>query len=132
MPNATRTFFSRLSAAFAEREVVFARAALVAVSFDRDRHVRIALQPLGLPLQDLLRFRRNVGAVEGEKHAVTGTRLQILLRSRQSASRANAARCPRPGPPGPPGPPGAVSGALLQAASKSTSPPKMPIVLVHI
>src|SRR5438270_8531464 len=40
-----------------------------------------------------------------------------------------------PGPPGPPappgGPPGAVSGVLLQAASNK-SPPKMPIIFVHI
>src|SRR5580704_10297919 len=39
-----------LGTAFAEREVVLARAAFVAVSFDGDRHVRVAPQPIGLPL----------------------------------------------------------------------------------
>ena len=44
------------------------------------------------------------------------------------------AMMPGPGPPtpGPPAAAGGVSGALLQAASSSNSPPKMPMVLVHI
>src|SRR6185312_7289773 len=41
----------RRRAALAEGEVVLARAALVAMTLDRHRHVRIFLQPLGLTLQ---------------------------------------------------------------------------------
>src|SRR5207302_9024433 len=43
--------------------------------------VAIALQPIGLALQDLLRFRADVGAVVGKKDAVAGGRREILLRA---------------------------------------------------
>src|SRR5438105_2081702 len=43
----------RLSTAFAEREVVFAGAALVGVPLDRHGDIGIAPQPLRLALQDL-------------------------------------------------------------------------------
>ena len=127
MPDRDQHVLDRLGAAFAEREIVFARAALVAVAFDRDRDVRIAPQPIGLSRQDLLRLGRDIGAVEGEEHAVAGTRLQILLRSRHDVSRADAAGPARPAR-RPPGRPAPSRGALLQAASSSKSA-KMPISL---
>src|SRR5438874_11770502 len=39
--------FHRLSAAFAERQVVLSRPALVAMSLDRDADIAIATQPVG-------------------------------------------------------------------------------------
>src|SRR5262249_41717954 len=81
----------RLSAAFAEREIVFARAALVAVALDRHCNVWIAAEPFGLSGQDLTRFRADVRTVKGEEDAVAGTRLQILLRPRHDVPRADAA-----------------------------------------
>src|SRR5262249_28748579 len=46
----------RLGAALAERQIVFPRAALVAMTLDRHADIRVAAQPLGLALQDLLRL----------------------------------------------------------------------------
>src|SRR6476619_7658334 len=72
--------FSGLCAALAQGEVVLARASLVAMSFDRDRDIWIAPQPIGLPGKDLLSLGCYVGPVEGEEHTIPGTSFQILLR----------------------------------------------------
>src|SRR5215469_17888382 len=86
----------RLGAPLAEREIVLARAALVAMALDRDCNVRIAPQPIGLSRQGFLRFRCDVGPVEREEHAVAGTRFQILLRSWYSTPRTNPPGAARP------------------------------------
>src|SRR3954469_5438776 len=80
-----------LGAALAEGEIVFARAAFVAMALDRDRDIRIAPQPLRLALQRLLAFRRNIGLVIGKEHAIAGGRGEILLRSRSETRAADAA-----------------------------------------
>src|SRR5207302_4616510 len=92
-----------LLAALAESEIVLARAAFVAMALDRDRHIRIAAQPLGLVLQRLLAFRRNIGLIIGKEHAIAGGRGEILLRSRSETRAADAAgphRAARPACPG--------------------------------
>src|SRR5215469_16851038 len=66
------------------------------MAFDRHGDVRVAPQPVGLPGQDLLRFRRDVRAVEGKEDAVPRTRLEILLRTRDDVPRANAGATRRP------------------------------------
>src|SRR5207248_1035493 len=92
--------FHRLSPAFAERQIVLARASLVAMALDRDADIAIAPQPVGLALQDLLALGRNLGAVIGEEHAVAGRRCQILLRSGTEPRAADPARPARSaGPP---------------------------------
>src|SRR5262250_2842367 len=85
----------RLGAALAKREVVFAGAALVAMSFDRHRDIRIAAQPLRLTAQDLLPLRLDVGLVIVEEDAVAGRRGEILLRARSEARAADAAGAAR-------------------------------------
>src|SRR5262249_3333970 len=75
----------RGGAPLAESEVVLARAALVAVTLDGHRHVRILLQPIGLLLQRLPRLRRDVGLVIGEEDAVAGGLVEVLLRARADA-----------------------------------------------
>src|SRR4029077_14619035 len=52
-----------LSPAFAERQIVLACAALVAMALDCDADIAIALQPVGLALQDLPAFGGNLRAV---------------------------------------------------------------------
>src|SRR5216683_7337728 len=88
--------FHGLSPAFAERQVVFARAALVAMTLDGDADIAEAPQPIGLALQDLLALGGNLGAVIGEEHAVAGGRGQILLRSRPEPRAADPTRPTRP------------------------------------
>src|SRR5713101_1684433 len=90
-PRCDQHVLGRLSAPLAEREVIFARASLVAMAFDRDGDIRVSPQPIGLPRQNLLRLGRDIGPVEGEEHAVAGTRFQILLRSRETTPRADPA-----------------------------------------
>src|SRR5439155_15528193 len=57
-PRCDEHVFCRLGAALAEREIVFARTPLVAMTFDRNRDIRITPQPVGLPGENLPRFRR--------------------------------------------------------------------------
>src|ERR1700737_2328164 len=91
-PGCDEDVFGRLGAALAEREIIFARTPLVAMTLDRDRHIGIASQPIGLAREDLSRFGRDIGSVEGEEHTVAGTCLEILLRSRHNIARADAPR----------------------------------------
>src|ERR1700693_6319464 len=82
----------RLSPTLTQGQIVFARTAFVGMALDGDRDIRIALQPLGLTLQDLLRLGRDVDPVVFEEHAVAGRLRQILLRARPEPRRADAAR----------------------------------------
>src|SRR5271169_7068232 len=96
-PRGDKDVLGGLSAALAEGEIVFARAALVAMTFDRHGDIRITPQPIGLTGQDLLRFRGDIRSVKGEEDAVARARLQILLRTRHDVPRTDAAgtRAPR-------------------------------------
>ncbi len=49
-----------------QRNIVFARAAFVGMAFNRDRVLRILLQPLRLLGQGLLRFGRQIRAIRRE------------------------------------------------------------------
>src|SRR5262249_32327727 len=71
-----------IGAPLAQREVVFARAALVAVTFDRDAILRVLLQPCGLLLQRVLRIRANLVAVVVEEDPIADAHLELLWRSR--------------------------------------------------
>src|SRR6202045_5060052 len=91
--------FHGLGTALAQRQIVFAGAALVAMALDRDRDIRITPQPFGLALQRLLPLRGNIGLVIGEKHAIAGGRGEILLRSRSETRAADTAGPPWPARP---------------------------------
>src|SRR5262249_46088164 len=78
--------------AFAQREIVFARAALVAMALDPNRDVGVTLQPRGLPLQRLLSLGIDIRPVEGEENAVAGGRGEILLRARGERRGADPGR----------------------------------------
>src|SRR6185312_6992561 len=86
-------------AAGAERQVVFARAALVAIAFNENAHVLVAAQPCGLALKNGARFWRQIEAVIAEEDAITDrdaelfrgtrdrTRRRLLLRWRRRSGR---------------------------------------------
>src|SRR5208282_66623 len=78
--------FHRVGAAIAEREVVFARAAVVAMAFDRDFHVLIFLEPGCLALKRLLAFRLDVRLVEVEEDAIADVLDEILARTRRGVA----------------------------------------------
>src|SRR5690349_2493401 len=69
----------RRGAPLAQRDVVLARAALVAVALDGDGNGRELLQPGGLPLQGLAGGVVERGAVVGEVDAVADVDLEVLL-----------------------------------------------------
>src|SRR6185503_20526257 len=70
----------RLGAPRAERDVVFARAALVGVAFDRELAVlRILIEPLRLLVERAARGGRQVGRVRLEEDAVADIDDEILL-----------------------------------------------------
>ncbi len=50
-PERGQVGFDRVGAALAKRDVVFARAAFIAVAFDLHLHARILFQPGGLSLK---------------------------------------------------------------------------------
>ena len=68
-------------AAFAERDVVFARAAFVAMAFERDLGRRILLQPRGLTIERSLRFRAQIGLIKAEEHAIADVDDHVFLRA---------------------------------------------------
>src|SRR5262245_43076239 len=69
----------RLCTAGAERDVVFARAALVGVSFNQENVLRISAQPLRLPLQRANRLLSKLRGISLEEHAVADIDDEILL-----------------------------------------------------
>jgi hypothetical protein len=82
-----------IGAAFAQRDIVIARAALVGVTFQRDADGRVALKPLGLAAQRRLVLRIDIILVEVEEDAVgrhAGD--EIFLRSGNDARAAVIAR----------------------------------------
>src|SRR6516162_4726890 len=96
-PRGDKDVLDRLSAALAESQIIFAGAALIAMTFDRHGDVRVAPQPISLTGQDLLRFRGDIRSVKSEEDAIASACLQILLRSRYDVPRTDAAgtRAPR-------------------------------------
>src|SRR5437660_7592010 len=83
-PRCDEHVFYRLGAALAEREIVFARTPLVAMTLYCNGDIRVTPQPVGLPGQNLSRFGRDIRSIEGEEHTVARTRFEILLRSRNN------------------------------------------------
>jgi hypothetical protein len=75
------------SAALAKGEVVFTRAALVAVAGDHDADRRVGLQPGGLQLQDFLIVGVQTVFVEVKIDALTDVHAEIFQRTRCRASR---------------------------------------------
>src|SRR5581483_3645117 len=71
-----------LSAAGAERDVVFARAAFVRVSFDREGVAIVELQPLGLLVQGRARLRRELRRIGFEEDPVADVDDKVLLTAR--------------------------------------------------
>src|SRR5437773_648570 len=61
------------------------------MALEHHRHIGIALQPCRLAPKDLLAFRRDVGAIVVEEHAVPRGLRQILLRARSDTRRVYAA-----------------------------------------
>src|SRR4029079_10977588 len=80
-----------LRAGGAERDVVFARAALVGVAFDREGVVAVLLQPLRLLVERGARGRREFGGIGFEEDAVADVDDEILL----AAWRGDASRSKR-------------------------------------
>src|SRR5262249_24459228 len=70
-----------LSTAGAPRDGVLARAALGGVALERDRELRVLLQPARLLLQRLLCFRRQIRAVRREVYEVADVHAEIALRT---------------------------------------------------
>src|SRR4051812_44133686 len=103
----------RRGAPLAQRDVVLARAALVAVAFDGDGDGRELLQPGGLPLQGLAGGVVERGAVVSEVDAVADVDLKVLLgaglRLVRELGAGHARVRGRPGPVGP----GRAQGRLL-------------------
>src|SRR5262244_333788 len=69
-----------VGATLAERQVVLARAALVAMALDRDRVLPVLLQPRRLLLERVLRIGADLIAVVVEEHAVADADLELLDR----------------------------------------------------
>jgi hypothetical protein len=57
-------------ATLAERNVVFTRAALVAMAFDRDLEIGVFFKPDGLTVERLVAFGRDFGRVEIKEYAI--------------------------------------------------------------
>jgi hypothetical protein len=78
-----------LCPAGAERDVVFARAALVGVTFDGELAVlAIVVEPLRLLVERCTRLRRELGGIGFEEHAVADIDHEVLL----AAGRRHAGR----------------------------------------
>ncbi len=82
MPREARYERNRLGAARAERDVVFAGAALVGVASDGEGITAVGLQPLRLLVEGRGRLRRQVGPVAFEEHAIADVNDEILLAAR--------------------------------------------------
>src|SRR6185436_20498405 len=78
----------RLGAAGAERDVVFARAALVGMAFDREGVVAVLLQPMRLLVERGARLHRQLSGIGFEEHAVADVNDEVLL----AAGRGDAGR----------------------------------------
>src|SRR5262249_56003320 len=70
-----------LGAPRAKGDVVFARAALVGMTFDGDGVLVVLLQPAGLIAQGLLRLWRQIGAVAGKVYEVPDIHGKIARRA---------------------------------------------------
>src|SRR5215831_1929221 len=79
----------RIGAPLAERQVVFARPALVAVAGDGDGVVRVLLQPFGLTIERLASVFAQARTVEIEEHAIA----DILLEVGDGSGRDGRRRC---------------------------------------
>src|SRR5690606_24146222 len=80
----------RLGAPGAERDVVFARAALVGVAFDDEGVLTVAGQPLRLLVERLAARLRQFGLIRLEEDAVADIDDEVLLAAR-GRSRAGSA-----------------------------------------
>src|SRR5690606_38481706 len=69
--------------ALAESEVVCTRAAFVGMAFDRDRVLRVTLQPLGLLGKRLLRIGADQRRIEIEEDAVADIDREVLSGTRR-------------------------------------------------
>src|SRR5262245_32956837 len=67
----------RVGTPLAERQVVFARTALVAVAGDGDGVVGVLLQPLGLAVERLASVVAQARTVEIEEHAIADILLEV-------------------------------------------------------
>ena len=83
----------RVRAPFAERQVVFARAALVAVTLDSDGVVAILAEPRRLAVQGILCIGTDLIAVVIEEDAIADVNLKILDRAREPPVRAVPPEC---------------------------------------
>src|SRR5207253_4042441 len=79
---------NRLGTAGAERNVVFAGAALVGVAFDREGVIAVLLQPLRLLVERAARLHREFGGIGLEEDAVADVNDEVLL----AAGRGGAGR----------------------------------------
>src|SRR4051812_22926150 len=101
----------RGGAAVAQRQIVFARAALVGVAFDRHADIAVLLEPLGLPVQGRARFGAEIDLIVAEEDAVADIGREVLLGtgttrnigaaihrppSAAGASRTTSAQCSDP------------------------------------
>src|SRR3954449_12735000 len=76
----------RLGPASAQRNVVFARAALVGVAFDREGVIGVLLQPLRLLVERAARLRRELGGIGLEENAVAHVYDEVLLAARRGGA----------------------------------------------
>ena len=81
----------RLGAAGAEREIVFARAALVGVALDHEGVAVVLVEPGRLLVEGRLRGRGKVGLVRVEEHAVADGLVELL----HAAGAGGAVACAR-------------------------------------
>src|SRR5690606_5956097 len=79
------------SAPGAERDVVFARAALVGMAFDQDTIVRIAVEPHGLLVERRHRCRRQRRGIGFEEDPIADGDEEFLLAARRAAPRRKVA-----------------------------------------
>ena len=78
----------------AKGDVVFARTPLVGMAFDRDRVLRILVEPARLPAEDALRLRRQSRAVDLEMNDVADIDGEIASGARRGRCRAGRPRIP--------------------------------------
>ena len=87
MPRETKIGLHGGGAAGAERDVVFARAALVGMALDDEGVVRILLQPLDLAVQRGDGLLGEVGRIDEEEDAVADIDGEVLGAARASPRR---------------------------------------------
>ena len=96
MPRDCEIVARGIGAAVAEREIIFAGAALVGMAFDRHPHVRVAAEPVGLGVERRRGPRRRANSCRASKK----TRSDGTLCRKSARDPGTARRSGRPRRPG--------------------------------